>query len=486
MGIEALHPQYAARLHQWQRCQDCFDGTDAVKARKDYIPKLSGQTELEYNGYLTRALFYGAMARTVQGLVGALVRLAPALKASDTLKKLEDSLTIDGLPLNEVVKAVASQVLVTNRCGLLVDRGQNPNDRPYIALYNAMSITNWDDDGDWIVLKESYYKADPADKYTLKEETRYRELVLLEGVDSESGVYQQNIWEKVPDASGKPGTEYVITSTIAPTMRGQPLTEIPWTWVTDRGQIDTVEKPPLLDMVDVNLSHFRNSADLEHGMHFTALPTPWVSGAPPAAPGQAQPELRIGSATAWLLPDPQSRAGYLEFAGAGLGSIREAMAEKVQTMATLGAQLIAAQRNLIETAETARIHQSGEVSHLTSIAVSVENGIEAALQRMADWENDTATVELRINRDFIDTRLQAGDLVALLQTWQAGGISLDSFLWNLKEGELLAPDTSIEDEKAKIDLQKGAPAAIPLPGARANVSPQLDPARNPVKLVSGG
>jgi len=36
--------------------------------------------------------------------------------------------------------------------------------------------------------------------------------------------------------------------------------------------------------------------------------------------------------------------------------------------------------------------------------------------------------------------------------WQSGGISHETFLWNMKRGEILPPDTSIEDEKSLIDV----------------------------------
>lgn len=459
IGIDSVHPEYAARLPQWRRCIDAFDGTDAVKAKPDYLPRLGGQKEEDYQGYVARALFYGATSRTVQGFVGALVRVAPVAKVPAKFEPWLDALTPDGLPLTELVKVVASHILLTNRCGLLTERGPNDNDRPYIAVYDATSITNWDSDGLWFVLREMFYEADVKDKYLLIERTRYRELVL------DGGRYLQNVWLKRRDAQGKEATEFTIDHTVKPTRRGQPLDAIPFTINTDRGQVKTVGKPPMLDMVDVNLSHYRNSADLEHGRHFTALPTPWVSGAPEAAPGQKQPELLIGSAIAWMLPNPQSRAGFLEFSGTGLGSLVTGMDKKEDLMARLGAGFLMQPRTGVETAETATIHRSGEVSNMTSLAISTENGIKLALESMVKWEGDASAVELTVNKDFLDSRMSAQEIAAAIQAFQAGGMSLDTFLWNLKQGEWLAPETSIEDEKAKIKLQAGSnTTALPLPG----------------------
>jgi hypothetical protein len=58
-----------------------------------------------------------------------------------------------------------------------------------------------------------------------------------------------------------------------PTRKGKPLTFIPFVFINPTTIRPSIEKPPLLDMVDVNLSHYRSSADYEHGLHFTGLPT---------------------------------------------------------------------------------------------------------------------------------------------------------------------------------------------------------------------
>lgn len=458
MGIDTRHPDYTARQGQWQRTTDCYEGSDAVKERKEtYLPKLSGMDQKEYDAYVTRALFFGAMMRTVQGLVGALVRKEPDVEVPSQMKDWLDSITNTGLSLTELVKAVGTSILLTNRCGLLVDRPEEEEGRPYIALYDALSITNWLSTPRRIVLMEPYNESKPGDPYVQTRAMQYRELRL------DQGVYTQAIWRKPASTAPSPNPnakqEYVISREITPTRRGEQLSDIPFVFLTAQGVSEAIEKAPLLDMADVNLSHFSNSADLEHGRHFTALPTPWVSGLKPDTG-----ELRIGSGTAWLLPDPQSRAGYLEFSGTGLGTISAGMKDKEEMMAVLGARLLMQQRTQVETAETARIHQSGDMSAMSGLAVAIERGVQRALEVMATWEGFSGKVSVKINRDFIDTMLDAPSLTALLSTWQAGGISLDTFLWNLKQGELLPPDTEIEDERARIESQNQPPAAELPPG----------------------
>jgi hypothetical protein len=59
--------------------------------------------------------------------------------------------------------------------------------------------------------------------------------------------------------------------------------------------------------------------------------------------------------------------------------------------------------------------------------------------------------EFAINRDFIDTNLDPQSLLAYLQVFQSGGMSLDSFLSLLVKGELLPKDISALDEADRIE-----------------------------------
>ena len=81
MPVDTPSPEYEAALPRWQRCRDCFEGNDAVKARTTaYLPALEGHqgSAEKYDAYLTRAVFYNATARTVAGLLGSVFRATPS------------------------------------------------------------------------------------------------------------------------------------------------------------------------------------------------------------------------------------------------------------------------------------------------------------------------------------------------------------------------------------------------------------------------
>jgi Domain of unknown function (DUF4055) len=111
----------------------------------------------------------------------------------------------------------------------------------------------------------------------------------------------------------------------------------------------------MADIIAVNLDHYRLDADYKHVVHFTALPTAWVSGFDKSA------TLIIGSSTAWVTETPGAAAGFLEFTGQGLKTFERAMDRDEHLLAVLGSRLLEGQKKVGETAQAIGLcHFAGE------------------------------------------------------------------------------------------------------------------------------
>jgi hypothetical protein len=62
-------------------------------------------------------------------------------------------------------------------------------------------------------------------------------------------------------------------------------------------------------------------------------------------------------------------------------------------------------------------------------------------------------VYVRFATDWDATTLTPQDALALAQTWQLGGMSRRTYVWNLEEGHLLPPDTTVDEEIALIEME---------------------------------
>ena len=78
-------------------------------------------------------------------------------------------------------------------------------------------------------------------------------------------------------------------------------------------------------------------------------------------------------------------------------------------------------------------------------------GLTQCLQWFADWEGLNVEPVIQLNRDFMDSRMGAQELTALVAAWQSGAIPLDDLLYNLQRGEMLRPDYSLDEFKELLE-----------------------------------
>src|SRR4051812_7928089 len=105
MPIFTPHPLYSARIEEWERCRHSCDGEDAIKAAGEkYLPKLSEQSDAEYDGYKRRATYYEAVGRTIAGFVGAIARKPAKIEAPEKISPIIADASADGLSLGELIK----------------------------------------------------------------------------------------------------------------------------------------------------------------------------------------------------------------------------------------------------------------------------------------------------------------------------------------------------------------------------------------------
>lgn len=478
MPVNTPHPRYSAHEKQWKRCRDAVDGSDAVKAAgAEYLPGLSEQTTAEYDAYRMRALWYGASARTIQGLTGAVMRKDPVVTLPEGLKPFLLDVTSSGVPFASFAMTALDEVLKSGRYGVLVDMPVEMTDRqlPYFSAYIAESIVNWTTtvlNGiptlTQVVLKECDWVRADDDPYVMVPVEQYRVLRLKEGR------YEQEIFREATSKQGK----WISQGIVTPTIRGAVMDFIPFCIFGPRTMTPDIEKPPILDLVDVNFSHYRSSADLEHGRHFCGLPTPWVAGFPETA------VLKIGSSVAWVSNDPNASAGMLEFTGQGLGALETALESKEKLMAVLGARLLEEQKPSVEAADTVTARMSGEQSVLRAVANTVSQGLSQLLQWTARWTGmgpeEAKKVTAQLNTDLMSSPMSFAELTQLVTAWQAGAMSFETMYYNMQRGEVTRPGVDWKKEKAQIE--KEAPAIIPLGDPNLDQEdPELDSDREPEK-----
>ncbi len=466
MPANSTHPDYDASLPGWLRARDVIAGEDAVKKGDiKYLPRLDSQSENEYLSYKTRACFFNATSRTADGFLGLLFRRDPEVKMPDrhagvggALRVFTDDVDLMGTSLFTFCKGVVSEVLAVGRSGTLIDwqggsnTGQHGEDRAYVVRYAAEDILNWQTQRingrnvvTMIALREIVERPDANDPFVVKNVETIRVLKLQVLFDG-STRYVVEVWSNNPD---KKAAGWTLVDSRVPLRLGKPLPLIPFVFHGSRNALPDVDKMPLADIVFVNLDHYRLDADYKHGLHFTALPTAWVSGFDKTA------ELRIGSSTAWVTDQVGAVAGFLEFKGLGLSTFENAQTRDERLMAVLGSRMLEDTKRVGETAQAIELRQAGENSVLMTLAISLSDSISQVL-RWVYWWNSTeqypedvseSLVLLQINTDFTAKGLTSLELTAIVGAWQAGAISQATMFDLFRKGEVLPTGRTDNEEK---------------------------------------
>ena len=442
MSVTVVHPEYEARQEEWRRIAAVLDGRDAViAAGEDFVPMLGGQTPSQYQSYLLRGNWFGATQRTRKGIVGLVFSQDPQVEVSASIEKFLDDITLTDVELNEFAKQVFNEAIAYNWGGILVDVAPPeevvlPTDaRPYLTFYSAFNVRWWKQERiagkmrtTAVILREFVEEPIPGQDYGSQIIEQYR-VLKLEKIADDYGrihyVYRQEEWreEEDPNDPLKKERKWRKVRDIEPKRKNQPLDFIPFTFITTDGTEAHIAKSDLLDLVDVNLDHWRLSVDLRHGLHFTALPTPCASAIPDGL------DLKIGSETAWTSTDKDFKAFYLEFSGSGIGAIENAIERDEHLMSLLGSRLLETQKRASETAEAMIIRQASEDSVVMSAAESIGKGLEKALWHAAFWAGDTdPKISVSLTSSLQDLQLSTQDMVVILKSYQAGLISEQSYL----------------------------------------------------------
>lgn len=478
MSVQTTHEQFNEYRWKWRRCRDVIAGKDAIiqagRSRERfvgslfdpvyttdlYIPRLSNQSDQEYFSYVERAAFFNATGRTLDAMTGLIFAKDPMYSLPAAIDRFADDITLTGINLREFAEQVVEEQVAVGRVGILVDYPEGVpsgltvaeiermNIRPFLRWYKCENIINWRTTTmggrevlTMVVLMETVYR--PIDEFSSESVTVYRVLTL------EPEGYRVRVFDE----------ENNVVSDIFPRRNGAPLSYIPFVILGANSCSPDVQKPPLLDLVDSNLAHYRNSADYEHGLHFTGLPTPYVSGVQ-LAEGQA---LSLGSTSAWVFPDPAAKAGFLEFTGDGLKTIRDAMKDKEHRMAVLGARMLADDKKTAEAFGTIELKTAGERSALASVARAASDAMVHCLNWMAEWVGAAPETQFALNTDFGAARMEPQMLTAVVGAYQTGALPLSVLFENLKKGEIVRPDMDFEEYEAQLqdegpDLTMTAPA----------------------------
>lgn len=516
------HPEYQYFRQDWFKLRDVIAGQKEVKRKGEiYLPKMKGMDQEDYAGYIERATFYNMTRQTQTGMVGQVFRKEPVIRnlPPKFKSKIRNLFAKDGVGHVNFTKTVVGEQIGIGRFGVLVDAPTTPSQNPtaYATGYSAENILDWDKgevNGFFVltrVLLREFVRTtnivanDPAnnaallqargmlapkdtraarakalaastmvqqsgrftDSYTYR--TVFRELLLTEQ-ENGTWVYTQQVYE---DGFGGDFTEFT------PKIRGQVLSFIPFEFFGSMSNSESVEASPMLDIADLNLSHYRTYAELEYGRLYTALPVYYA----PGSDGSSPAEYHVGPNTVWEVP-VGATPGILEFHGTGLKTLEGALVSKEGQISAIGGRLMPGQKGISESSNQTVLREANEQAVLLNCIGAAQTGMTIVVRWWLMFQDvplgQTEDLSYEINQSFLSTPIGAREIRAIQLMYSDGLITVEQLYGYLLKAEIVEPNTDLEEFKADLanpDSFLNSPDAQARQRGFASRQQELDDAR---------
>lgn len=455
-AVQQTRSELADWLADYELIDDCVRGQRAIKdGTTKYLPNpdttdvKSIAAQSRYSGYVDRAVFYNVAQRTLSGLVGEVFAREPTEELPSSLEVVAMDANGGGMSLTQLAKRATRLVLAKGRAGMLADYPQTGNKvskadvqqgkvQPTISLYDAKDIINWRTERvgaklhvTLVVLKEHYDDFD--DGFIVSQKEQHRVLRLVDGVYT-SIVYRDGV---------------IYSEEVRPTSAtGKTFDSIPFVFIGAENNDVEIDHAPLLDLCNINVAHYRNSADFEEAVFMVGQPTPVFAGLEQAWVKEVMKgKVRLGSRGGVMLPQGGT-AELLQMQENGAAFA--AMEHKERQMVSLGAKLIE-QKEVQRTATEANIENAGETSVLASVAKNVGSAIQSALVICGLFQGGPETeIVYELNTDFSSAHMDATDRAQLVSEWQQGVISYSETRAALKKAGV----ATLDDDEAMREISE--------------------------------
>lgn len=451
MPVSSKHREYVDNLPQWELTRDAVEGSAVIKSKgTQYLPKPndwdnSPENTARYDQYILRANYVNFTGQTRSGWLDMVFREDMRVDLPTDLEYLTTNANGSGLTLDQLTRRVVSDLCITGRVFLLVDYPEAPagltraevqarNLRANILIYPAESAINWRTTTEGGITKLALV--------VLREPT---EVVSADGFDVEwrvyhrvlryeDGIYTQELYDD---------SDELIDITEPRKADGSTWNEIPGIFLGAQNNDPTVDKAPLYDVAEVNIAHYRNSADFEESCFLCGQPTPYLSGLSMAWVKEVlKSGIQLGSRTGILLPEGGA-AGLLQAASNQMPA--EGMDRKEIQLMKIGARIIMDSRGN-ETENAAMMRFAGQTSPLAVIVGNVESGLKTCFNWCGLFMGaDGESVELELNKEFYDRTIDPQLITAQIMLLDRGILAVSDLRNNLRTSGVLASDRTDQD-----------------------------------------
>jgi len=485
-GLESTNPQYDYHKSNWQMVRDLIKGKKALAQRdlgcvtltssdnanlmllkqvsQTYLPMpdaddCSESNLYRYAQYVQRASLFNATVRTEKGMSGMVFSKDTEIDLPQSVAYLEDDADGSGVGIGEQAVEVLNNILETGRGGLYVDYPRKEGSttvaeqeaglvRASIIEYKAEQILDWytiSKNSKQILAMVKLVECQTVlDTTSMKMKSIEKTRVLFLEPQQKNGPPDENdglkfIYKVRLYSSSEDFEEFTPVDG-----NGNPFEEIPFFFIGSVNNRPDIDVAPLLELAEINIAHYRNSADFEEAAFIAGQPTLVITGLTQGwVDKNFKNGVKIGSRSGLPLPK-EADAKLLQPEEVTMSE--RGMEMKKEEMISVGARLVT-DGGQAETAEAARIKHAADASVLSVVVKNINLAYKDAITVAIKFNQRGDVIPdyiFAINSDFFASKLSPQELAVIVQAWQGGAFDQATMLMMLKKGKIIEHDADLE------------------------------------------
>jgi hypothetical protein len=429
-----------AMMPDWGVMAAVTRGTNYIRDLSEtYLPQEPREDEDAYRTRVDRSVLSPYTSRLIETAAGAILRKPIQIEGDPYWQQLAEDIDGLGSNINEYARRALVSSLTYGHSAILVDypaaagarnlaEERAMGRRPYFVHVDAPQIWGWrKETGTNRLLQVRIHDYDVRPLNEFGEEQVEEMRVIYPG--------KYDLY-----TLGQDVVEFSATG-------GYSLDEIPLVPIYSNRRGLLTSLPPLLDIANLNITHYQRQADLIHALHIAAMPTLVLEGW----------DDTTGSSTMGvnyaIAMQPGNKAYYVQADATSFDAQMNELESLAAQMSTLGVTKLFGQKFVAESAEAKRIDQAQSNSVLSILSQELESCLNQAFAfaaRYVGMEPPTIIVD----RDFDYYRLIGQDVSVLAQLNEMGKISDTMLLEILRRGEILPDTIDVEGEVAAAAADK--------------------------------
>lgn len=453
---EATSVAYDSMLPSWSKIQTVLDGTEAMRrAGERYLPQHFGETDRSYQERLGRCTLLNLTKLTLNSWVGR--PFSKPISVADvpsTVEPVLDNVDLLGNDIQVFARDWFSDGLAKGFSHVYVDfpRTDVPVER---------TRTLADDRAEGVRPHWVHYRPEQvifADAEMVDGREMLREVRIMEEVGTREGfieVFQPQIRciemtdaggvitlyrLKEPEKKDKREWEQFDQWTFS-------LPVIPLVTFYSSRDAFMLSKPPLEDLVDLNIAHWQSTSDQRAVL--TVARFPILSCVGGTTDGK---EIIIGPKKLLYSPDPNAKFAYVEHGGRAIEAGAKDLASLESSMAEYGAEFL--KRRPGGTTATQRTLDTAEAtSPLQDMSIRFADALTQALSLTAQWMKLPEGGTVEVFTDFSHGGGSSEELTALFNARKLKDISRVAFLTEYKRRGVISDGYDIEADALLLEQE---------------------------------